>query len=179
MYRIHILGSSGSGVSTLGKELERNLSIKSFDCDSYYWEKTDPPFIKTTAIADRQNTLLADLNKQESWVCSGSMDSWSEPFEALFTHIIFLYVPSDIRIKRLRAREKKLWGDRILPGGDMFEEHEKFMAWAAQYDEGLRSGRSLARHKAWLERQKAPVLKIDGEYTLDVSLKQVLQFICR
>lgn len=177
MYRIHILGASGSGVSTLGRELGLSLAINAFDCDTYYWEKTDPPFIKATPISDRQSALLTDLRKQDSWVCSGSMDSWSEPFESLFTHIIFLYVPAEVRISRLRDRERKLWGPRILDGGDMFQEHEKFISWAAQYDEGIRNGRSLPRHKIWLERQRSPILTIEGDLSTEKSLNRALNFL--
>ncbi len=177
MYRIHILGASGSGVSTLGESIGRRLDISVFDCDSYYWEKTNPPFLKATPIPDRQKTLLTDLTSHESWVCTGSMDSWSEPFESLFTHIVFLYVPSEVRVSRLRAREKKLWGARISEGGDMHVEHEKFMAWAAQYDEGLKNGRSLPRHEAWLAKQRAPILHIEGELGFEEALNRVLNFI--
>jgi len=177
MYRIHILGASGSGVSTLGEQLGLRLGVPVFDCDTYYWEKTNPPFLKATPIPDRQETLLADLEQHASWVCSGSMDSWSEPFESLFTHIVFLYVPGEVRVSRLREREKKLWGDRILEGGDMNLEHEKFMAWAGQYDEGFKNGRSLPRHKAWLAKQRAPILSIEGEFSSEEILNRVLKFI--
>lgn len=177
MYRIHILGASGSGVSTLGESVGHRLGVPVFDCDTYYWEKTNPPFLKATPIPDRQKALLADMEPHTSWVCSGSMDSWSEPFESLFTHIVFLYVPSEVRVSRLRLREKKLWGERILEGGDMCIEHEKFMSWAGQYDEGLKNGRSLPRHKTWLAKQRAPILLIEGELSLEVALNRVLDFV--
>jgi len=177
MPKIHLFGASGSGVSTLGAALGERLSIPVFDCDSYYWEPTDPPFLKATSIPDRQQALLLDLKPHESWICSGSMDSWSEPLEPLFTHLVFLYVPSEIRAERLRAREKKLWGDRILPGGDMHAEHLKFVSWAQQYDEGKLGGRSLPRHNAWLARQTAPVIKIEGAPRVDEAVERVLAFL--
>jgi adenylate kinase family enzyme len=174
MYRIHIFGASGSGVSTLGIQLSQRLKIPVFDCDTYYWEKTDPPYVKVTPIPIRQRSLLNDLEPLPSWICSGSMDSWSEPFEGLFTQIVFLYVPKEIRIERLRERERKLWGDRIAEGGDMYNEHEKFISWASQYDEGVRSGRSLPRHKQWLARQTAPTFKIEGILSPEETLRQTL-----
>jgi adenylate kinase family enzyme len=177
MYRIHILGASGSGVSTLGDRLNQILSIPVFDCDTYYWEKTDPPFLKATPIPDRQNALLNDMKPFKSWICSGSMDSWSQPFENLFTHIVFLYVPKEIRINRLRERERKRWGNRIADCGDMYDEHEKFISWASQYDEGVRSGRSLPRHMDWLARQKAPLFKIEGIFSPEDTVQQTLKLI--
>jgi adenylate kinase family enzyme len=177
MIRVHIFGASGSGVTTLGKRLGETIGLPVFDGDTYYWEKTDPPFLKPTAIPERQKALLQDLSPHPSWVCSGSMDSWSEPFENLFTHILFLYVPHEVRQQRLREREGSLFGQRIAPGGDMHFEHEKFIDWAGCYDAGTRNGRSLPRHKIWLERQKAPILKIEGVRTPEESLSQALRFV--
>jgi adenylate kinase family enzyme len=35
--RIHILGASGSGTTTLAKALANELGYKHFDTDDYYW----------------------------------------------------------------------------------------------------------------------------------------------
>ncbi len=177
MPRVHILGASGCGVSSLGEALARHLGIPVFDCDAYYWEKTDPPFIKATDIGSRQNALLADLNRHDRWICSGSMDSWSAPFEPLFTHVIFLYVPREARAERLRQRERVRHGTRILEGGDMHVEHLKFIEWARQYDEGILGGRSLPRREAWLARQRCPVRRIEGDLSREHVLKSALEFL--
>ena len=51
-----------------------------------------------------------------------------------------------IRIERLEKREKQKFGDRILPDGDMYTTHMKFMEWVRAYDTGSVEMRSKAKH---------------------------------
>jgi hypothetical protein len=41
MARIHILGASGTGTTTLGKALADRLNCPHFDADRFYWLPTD------------------------------------------------------------------------------------------------------------------------------------------
>ena len=43
IHRIHILGASGSGTTTLGRALAERLQCPHFDADDYFWVPTDPP----------------------------------------------------------------------------------------------------------------------------------------
>ncbi len=43
-HRIHIFGAAGSGTSTLGSHLAREIGGCHLDADSYYWHKSEPPF---------------------------------------------------------------------------------------------------------------------------------------
>lgn len=40
-------GASGSGTTTLGKELATEMGYHHFDADDFYWEQTDIPYTKT------------------------------------------------------------------------------------------------------------------------------------
>ena len=42
--RLHVLGASGAGTSTLGAALAEALDAPHIDADDYYWQRTDPPF---------------------------------------------------------------------------------------------------------------------------------------
>lgn len=163
--RIHIFGASGSGTTTLGEYLGREMNLPHFDSDNYYWKKTDPPFVEKNSIPERQRLLLSDLNKSESWVLSGSLDSWSEPFMPLFTLAVFLYVPTETRIERIIRREESRHGSRILSGGDMHKLHVEFIEWARQYDRGSTSGRNLKRHEEWIKTLKCPILRLENQPT--------------
>ncbi|MEM6738348.1 MAG: shikimate kinase [Bacteroidota bacterium] len=37
--QIHIFGASGSGVTTIGKALSKELDLSYFDTDDYYWKR--------------------------------------------------------------------------------------------------------------------------------------------
>jgi adenylate kinase family enzyme len=45
--RIHILGASGSGTTTLGRALSERLQCPHFDTDNYFWLPTDPPWVQS------------------------------------------------------------------------------------------------------------------------------------
>jgi hypothetical protein len=77
-------------------------------------------------------------------------------------------------LARLHARERERYGTDIDPGGRMRQIHTDFIAWAEGYDDPAFAGRSLAEHRAWLERLPCPVLEIGGTPTLNESLAQVL-----
>lgn len=172
--RIHITGASGSGVTTLGEALAKYLGVQFFDADDFYWKLTDPPYREKFPVNERQQRLLEAIQDFEGWIIAGSMDSWAGPILDRIDVVIFLYVPSVVRIQRLSQREAKRYGKRIMPGGDMHLLHHKFLGWAAQYDEGLLEGRNQRRHEDWLKSLKCPVIRFDGDYSLDYLLAETV-----
>lgn len=77
-HKIHILGASGSGTTTLGNQLAKRLRIPHFDTNEYFWIKTRIPFTEKRAVAERQKLLKSDLTKHSSWVLSGSLCGWGD-----------------------------------------------------------------------------------------------------
>jgi adenylate kinase family enzyme len=144
--RIHILGASGSGTTTSGRALAECLQSPHFDTDNYFWLPTDPPYIHQRERTERTQLLMDDLTAQDSWVVSGSLCGWGDVAIPLFELVVFLWIPPDVRMARLRQRERARFGERILPGGDMYEISQAFLAWAASYDEGGLDIRSRQRH---------------------------------
>jgi len=177
--RIHIFGASGSGVTSLGRVLSDHLNISVFDFDDYYWEKTDPPYTSKVGIQVRDKKLTQRLEKSKNWILSGSLDQCSDVYLKYFSLVVFLYVPKEIRIERLKEREKKRYGERILAGGDLEKQHREFMEWASQYEEGHLPGRSFKRHKEWMSTIKCPVLKVDGGLPLEMSKELILESIVK
>lgn len=165
-YRIHLTGASCSGVTTLGKALATNLALPFVDTDDHYWAPVDPPFSVKRAPEARLASMKENLGRGD-WVLSGSCGMWGKEITDQADLIVFLYTPTDIRMKRLRTREAARFGDRIKPGGDMNRIHEAFAAWAQSYDDPSFDGRSLAGHEYWLSRQTAPVLRLDGTYSVE------------
>jgi len=50
-----------------------------------------------------------------------------------------------------------------------------FLEWAAQYDEGRMDGRSLAKHQRWLSARSCPILRIDGDISVNERVVRVLK----
>ncbi len=175
MPRVHIFGASGSGTTTLGKKISEQLQIPCFDSDNYYWKKTNIPFTESNPIEERHSLLLSELSGLKDWIISGSMYSWSQPFVHMFQLVVYLYVPKEIRMERLKIRELIRYGNRILPGQHLHEKHHEFLKWADQYDQGFMSGRNKHAHEEWMNKLACPILRIEGETSVDMSLNLVTE----
>lgn len=174
--RVHFLGASGSGTTTLAQALAARLGCPHLDTDVYYWLPSDPPFQHVREPEARVALLRADLEKPGGWALSGSLCGWGDVFIPLFDLVVFLHVPADLRMARLRAREIARYGaEAIAPGGAMHADSRGFLAWAAGYDEGGLEIRSLRLHDEWLARLPGPVLRLEGEATVESNLECVLR----
>jgi hypothetical protein len=138
------------------------LGVPWHDTDSYFWLPTDPAYVTPRPMPDRLDRLARALDDEVGWVLSGSLDGWGDPLAPRIGTEIFLHVPQQARMDRLRAREAARFGPRIAPGGDMHAGSQEFLAWAESYDTAGTNQRSLARHLAWLAALPCPVLRLDG-----------------
>lgn len=160
--RIHITGASGCGVTTLGGGLAARLGVPWHDTDSYFWLATDPAYVTPRPMPERLDRLAAALDDEVGWVLSGSLDGWGDRLIPRISLEVFIRVPADVRMTRLRAREVARFGSRIAPGGDMHRGSQDFLAWAESYDSAGLTQRSLIRHESWLAALPCPVLRLDG-----------------
>ena len=173
-HRIHIFGASGSGTTTLGRELSLRMGGIHLDTDSYYWKDTDPPYSEKQDPEDRVAMILSDVRGLENWVLSGSICNWGDPLLQHFNLAVFLRLDPAVRMRRLRSREDLRHGARIQPGGDMHQQHLEFMEWAESYDSARAPIRSLDLHSSWMKRLDCPVIELDSENSLEVLCGQVL-----
>lgn len=160
--RIHILGASGTGTSTLGRALATALGLQAFDTDDFFWLPTDPPFTTKRPVPDRVRLMEEVFLARPSWVLSGSFGTWGAPVVPRLTHVIFLTAPWGPRLDRLRARERQRYGPRIAPGGDRETAYNGFLDWAMRYDDPEFDGRSRQGHEDWLSRLPCPVTRLDA-----------------
>lgn len=173
--RIHVVGASSSGTTTLGAALAQRLAVPHLDTDSFFWEATDPPFTTKRPEAQRVAMMEAAMAGQPGWTLSGSMMGWGEVFIPRLDLAVFLHVPPDVRLARLKAREQARYGSAIEPGGAMHAAHLEFLEWARGYDTPGFPGRSLERHRAWLAALPCPVIEIAGTPDVEESVARVME----
>ncbi len=171
--KIHILGPSGSGTSTLGETISTKYNSPWFDSDNFFWEKTDPPFLKKRTKEDRVKLLEKELNKTDSWVLSGSVIGWGDFIKEKLDLVIYLYIEPETRIKRLINRERVIYGNRIDPGNDMYQIHIDFIEWALSYETDNMNTRSRKSEKEWMKDLKCKIIKIEEEISLQKEMEIV------
>lgn len=172
---IHIFGASGSGTTTLGRAIAEKTGYAFLDSDDYIWAPTDPPFTALRTHEQRLPLLQRDLDRIEDAVVSGSLVGWGDPLIPRFTLAVRLVVPHDVRMTRLERRETARYGDRVRPGGDMYETNQAFLAWAAAYDEGPATMRSRAMHDLWQQKLTCLLLILDGTRPVEELVRAVLE----
>ena len=174
---IHIFGASGSGTSTLGRAVAARTGFRCMDTDDYYWLPAEPMYTLKRPIPERLALMERDLDGCDGAVLSGSLAGWGDPLIPRFTLAVRLDTPTPVRMERLRQREYARYGARVLPGGDMYEQHQAFLAWAAAYDDGAPTMRSRAMHDLWQQKLSCPLLTLDGARSVEELAEEVLQKI--
>jgi adenylate kinase family enzyme len=166
--RVHILGASGSGTTTLARELAIRNQCTHVDVDDFFWLPSDPPFETPRDRADRMRFLAEALDPTADWTLSGSLCGWGDEFIPRFTLVVFLWLPTELRLERLRTRERQRYGDAGITKADpLHARRQAFLDWAAAYDDGPLSMRSRRLRETWLDALPCPVLRLKGEMTLE------------
>ncbi len=171
--RIHIFGASGSGTTSLGAALAAALDAPHVDCDTYYWQPTDPPYTRANDRDIRLRLLQNAIAGLPSWVLSGSMCGWGDPLMHRITLAVFMHLDPAIRLARVAERERARFGSRIEADGDMHAQHHQFMTWAASYDDAAAPTRSLALHEAWMRRLRCHAVRLDSRAPTAMLVEQI------
>jgi adenylate kinase family enzyme len=172
---IHILGASGGGTTTLGRALAERFGYTLLDTDDFFWLPTDPKYTTPRPVDERRRLLEEAVNAAPRCVISGSMTSWGDIFRSRFDFVIVVETPTPVRIERLLQREFAHFGERIQPGGDMYKNHQEFIAWASRYDTAGLEQRSRAMHEAWLQEVTCPIITVNGTIPIDEMIEMIVQ----
>lgn len=170
---IHIYGAAGSGTTTLGRKISEELGYKFMDTDDYFWLPTNPQYATKRSKEERIALMKKDISEADNVVISGSLVDWGNELIPLFTLVIRLVTDTEIRIDRLKIREKQKFGDRIMPDGDMYANHMEFIEWARKYDTGSVNMRSKAKHDEWQKLLLCKQIVLNGADVLEENFRKV------
>jgi len=177
--RIHILGASGSGTSTLARVLATRLASQAFDADDFFWHPTDPPFRTKRPREERLALMQALFLPRSDWVLAGSIAGWGDPVIPRLTHVVYLSLAPEARVIRLRRRERKRLGRAIRPGGAQEQAHRAFLEYAMSYDSPDFAGRNRREHELWMADLACPVIRLDAAPPPETLADQVIEALDR
>lgn len=119
--------------------------------------------------------MRAVVAENPKCVISGSLCGWGDVFIPWFDLVVFIDTPTEVRIEWLEERENKRFGERIRPGGDMYDNHIEFIEWAKTYDTAGTDQRSRALHEEWFKLLSCPLVRLDGTKPVDELLKNITE----
>ncbi len=172
---IHIYGASGSGTTTLGSHIATQTGALHLDTDDFFWLPTDPPFTTKRPANERLSLLTEALDNTDIAVLSGSLSGWGDVLIPRFALAIRLYTDTNLRLTRLKNRERQRFGDRL--DGDMAAGHRAFLDWAASYDTGDETMRSAAMHDLWEKKLFCPRILLDGSRPLAENFQRIMPYL--
>lgn len=121
---IIICGLNGTGKSTLGKALAESLNFHFIDNEDLYFPKTDPNYIYASPRTreEVEKLLFHEIKAHENFVFTSVKGDYGEAIYPFFQYAVLIDVPKDIRIQRVRNRSFQKFGNRMLTGGDLYEQ---------------------------------------------------------
>lgn len=167
--RIIVCGGNGAGKSTMGRKLAEELNYKFMDIEDYYFPKTDKDYIYAAARSREEvsNLLLEDMKKYHNFILASVKGNYGDEVMSMFTCAVFISVPKDIRMKRVRDRSFQKFGDRILPDGDLYEKEKRFFDMVGQ--------RSEQDVEDWLNTVNIPIIRVDGTMPIAYNTEEIIR----
>ena len=172
--KIHIMGASCAGSTTLGDALSARLEIPYFDTDDFFWERSDVPYTVRRDAPTRSRMLQEAVSRNDSYIIGGSLISWGNEWLSMFDLVVFLYVPQEIRMQRLVSREIERYGDIIYTDPVRNRLFREFYDWASKYDDRDFTGRNVRIHEEWLREVSCQVVEIRGDTAVAERVEQVV-----
>ncbi len=165
---IIVCGLNGSGKSTLGKALAQKLHFHFIDNEDLYFPKTDPGYTYASP-RDREEVekqLLSEISTFDNFVFTSVKGDYGETICPFFQYVILLNVPKDIRMQRVRNRSFQKFGKRMLKGGDLYEQEEKFFDFVKSRLENT--------VEEWAQSVKCTVIRMDGTKPIEENIDFII-----
>jgi adenylate kinase family enzyme len=122
MNRILVIGSAGSGKSTISQELSKTTDLPIIHLDRYYWK---PNWVPTPS--EEWDHFVEEAANQEQWIMDGNYSRTLDLRLKRADAIIFLDMPRILCIYRIIKRRIKYHG-KTRP--DLNEECPEKLDWA-------------------------------------------------
>lgn len=168
---IMICGLNGTGKSTLGRALAEKLKFHFIDNEELYFSKTDSDYAYASSRTrkEAEELLHARVREHENFVYAAVKGDYGEDILSFYKYAVFIEVPEDIRLWRVKNRSFQKFGSRIMPGGDLYEREKKFFDMVKARTEG--------DVRDWVRSLGCPVIGIDGTKPVEENVDAIVKWI--
>lgn len=164
---ILVCGLNGAGKSTLRRALAERLGFAFLDNEDLYFPKTDPayPYADPRTREEVEKLLISAINGRKSFVFASVKGDYSEEVRRRFRYAVLVEVPREIRLQRVKNRSLQRFGDRALPGGDLYDSEERFFE--------LVKSRAENTVTDWISELSCPIIRVDGRRTVAENVEVI------
>ena len=168
---ILICGLNGTGKSTLGRMLADRMGYEFIDNEDLFFPKADPLYMFSNPRSEEEAVRLLEekISKNDRFIFAAGRGNYGDKLIAALDRIILIEVPKQIRSRRVRDRSYQKFGDRILPGGDLYDRESKWFS--------LTDSRPETYVTEWLETLDCPVIRIDGTRPVEENVNDLLSVL--
>ena len=168
-----ICGMNGSGKSTLGRALAESLGWRFIDNEDLYFPKDDPnhPYTAERTQDEVERLLLEEVRQDDQFVFAAVRGNYGEAVLPYYKAAVLVEVPREVRLQRVWERSHRKFGERMLPGGDLYESEKRF------YD--LVAARPEDYATRWLDTVDIPVLRVDGTRPVGENVRAMTEWLRR
>lgn len=164
---IVIAGLNGCGKTTLGRELAKALGYKHMDIEGYYFPASDIPYSVSRTREEVIQLMHKDVLELDGFVITAVNGDLGGNITQFYELAVLLEVPANIRAERIRRRAYEKFGERVMPGGDMYEQEQRFFDVAASRDPEEIKHQTEALH--------CPLIRLDGTKPISDNVKLIME----
>ena len=168
-YGICVCGLNGCGKTTLARALAEALKFRHMDAEDYFFLPAEIPYSHPRSREEAQALLLADMREMPHFVFSAVNGDMGEEINVMYRLVVYLETAHEVRMERIQKRAYDRFGDRMLPGGDLYEQEQAFLDFAAS--------RSADRVEVWLRTLPCRLLRLDGTASINANIDHILSFV--
>ncbi|MFC4411799.1 DNA topology modulation protein FlaR [Chungangia koreensis] len=135
--KIYVLGSVGSGKTTLARQLSAKLGIPHYETDNFVWSRHPEGDIRNS-IEVRDSLFLQAIHSS-SWIIEGVHIDWNEEGFKQADIIVFLDLPLHIRRRQFILRYfRQITGREQANYRPSFAMLKKMFVWNRYFEETMR-----------------------------------------
>ena len=168
---ILICGLNGTGKSTLGRMLADRMGYEFIDNEDLYFSKADPSYAFSGPRSEEEVVRLLEerISENKRFIFAAVKGDYGDKLSASLDRIVLIEAPKQIRSRRVRERSYQKFGDRILPGGDLYDKESRWFS--------LTDSRPETYVTEWLETLDCPVIRIDGTRPVEENVNDLLSVL--
>lgn len=185
---IAILGMNGAGKSTLAHALAKMTGFAEMDVEDYYFPEQrasrlhalehdtvietehlgELPFSVPRPKPEVEALLRDAIPAEGGFILAGVTLNFGADILSRLDLAVLLETPLETRLNRIEDRERRRFGDRVLPGGDMHAQQAEFREMAA--------GRDPNAARASAEKLPCPMITLCGTAPVEENIAHILAY---